>query len=247
MSGLRGRAGRSRIQGGRGRGGSSSRNTADFARPVSQRTTFANAEFSQVKFQSKSKKSVEESTRNFAFEKEDKPPDLEPFKKHMISPGSFVEYHVAVFENEEELSKKLIKYLPVMDDDTTPDTLRRLLRCEYLPEKRPWPNHMEEIRSITTQNLQSRFEESSFDRAKCNLIRYEKDIFTFTGNDPEFYCIFGDSRTILFQSRKSRKTRFRIVTFSGSLLILSGNIFKDWDITIPIEYHDRDSTVLINF
>ena len=79
-----------------------------------------NAKFSQVKFQSKSKKSVEESTRNFAFEKEDKPPDLEPFKKHMISPGSFVEYHVAVFENEEELSRKLIKYLPVMDDDTTP-------------------------------------------------------------------------------------------------------------------------------
>ena len=77
-------------------------------------------QFSQVTFQSKSKKSQENSTRNFAFEKDDKPPDLEPFKKHMISPGSFVEYHVAVFENEEELSKKLIKNLPVMDDDTTP-------------------------------------------------------------------------------------------------------------------------------
>ncbi|CBY18694.1 unnamed protein product [Oikopleura dioica] len=247
MSDLRGRAGKSRIQGGRSRGGSARENPANFSRPVTQRTSFANAEFSQVTFQSKSKKSQENSTRNFAFEKDDKPPDLEPFKEHMISPGSFVEYHVAVFENEDELSRKLIKNLPVMDDDTTPDTLRRLLRCEYLADKRPWPKHMEEIRSMTTQNIQSRFEESTFDKAKCNLIRYEKDIFTLNGKDPEFYCIFGDSRTILFQSRKSRKVRFQIVTFSGSLLILSGKIFNDWDITIPIEYHDRDSTVLINF
>ena len=101
---------------------------------------------------------------------------------------------------------QVIFYFPCHYCNILQDTLRRLLRCEYLPDKRPWPSHMEEIRSVTTQNIQSRFEESTFDNAKCNLIRYEKDIFTFNGTDPEFYCIFGDSRTILFQSRDGSLT-----------------------------------------
>ena len=96
-----------------------------------------------MKFQSKSKKSQEgtSSARSFAFEKEDKPRDIEPYKEHMISPGSFVEYHLAVFENEEELSRKLIKNLPVMDDDTSSgtDKIDFLGRLPYWQYISAWP------------------------------------------------------------------------------------------------------------
>ena len=89
-------------------------------------------------------------------------------------------------------------------------------------------------------------ENSLSDELEIMLYRYHKDIDNWSNavDHENFYITLGDVRRVQL---KRNSELFQATLFSGSILILSGKVFQDWDISIPYEYHDRESTIIVKF
>lgn len=121
------------------------------------------------------------------------------------------------------------------------------LTFEYVPELcAEWPRWLNDFKQNVIQcGQENGFDWSGTKSIRLKMLKYEKDILNFLDSKPDVYIILGDVRRLKLKNKNYPD--HQVTLFAGSALILSERITENWEIRIPSEYHDRDSTVIAAF